>query len=111
MGMLVSVYRADRQDCTNGGISANFKQLCVVNIDGPFEPDIHIPAAILTINQLGDPILKPARKDFGCDWVEQPGWFMMGGNFAYTSDSRFSEAVRKYAPGFYGAIPIHDRQE
>lgn len=36
------------------------------------------------------------------DGTDKPGWFMAGGNFVYTSDSRF--------PGDY-PIPVHDRQE
>ena len=39
-------------------------------------------------------------------------WTMFGGNFAYTSDSRFSEAVSAIVGyRFYGAVPIHDRIE
>lgn len=111
MGMIVSVFKNPLGDCTNGGMSSNVTSICVVNVDGPFEPSHDRPAAILTTNQVGNPVIKPARQDFGCPWVEQPGWFMMGGNFAYTSDSRFGEALRKMGADFYGAIPIHDRQE
>ena len=113
MGMTVSVYRdgSDAYDCTNGGISSSAKQICIVNIDGPSEPSFDIPAAILTTNSLGNPIIRPARQDFGMPWTVHPGQFMMGGNYAATSDSRFSEAVRKLSPNFYGALPIHDRQE
>lgn len=111
MGMIVSVYRADRGDCTNGGMSAFATKLCLVNVDGPFEPSYDIPAAILTTNNVGNPVIKPARQDVGCPWTVQPGWFMFGGNYAATSDSRFSEAVSKLSPDFYGALPIHDRQE
>jgi hypothetical protein len=43
-------------------------------------------------------------------WQEEPHngrvGPMMGGNYAATSDSRFSEAT-----GQYGAIAIHDRYE
>jgi hypothetical protein len=35
---------------------------------------------------------------------------MFGGNFGYSSDSRFSEAVRELTGSpHYGAVPIHDR--
>lgn len=119
MGLIVNVYRADRDDCSNGGISAKATALCVVNIDGPFEPRHDMPAAILTTNQVGDPVIKPANYDkqeyedgsIETVFSEQPGWFMMGGNFAYSSDSRFGEALRKMGANIYGAIPIHDRQE
>lgn len=111
MGLIVSVYRSGKYDCTNGGISATVDKVCVVNIDGPFEPRHDMPAAILTTNQMGNPVLKPARQDFGCPWVVQPGWFMMGGNYAASSYSRFGEALKAMGVDFYGAIPIHDRQE
>jgi hypothetical protein len=37
---------------------------------------------------------------------------MMGGNYAATSDSRFSDKIEEMlGHGFYGAVPIHDRVE
>ena len=37
---------------------------------------------------------------------------MMGGNYAATSDSRFSDAIAaRLGHNFYGAVPIHDRVE
>ena len=37
---------------------------------------------------------------------------MMGGNYAATSDSRFSDKVEQMlGHHFYGAVPIHDRVE
>ncbi len=114
MGLHVHVYRWDLQDCTNGGISSEAKQLCLVNVDGPFEPREDVPAAMLTVNQLGNPVIKPAfcnQHKPGQPWEVAEGWFMMGGNYAATSDSRLGDAVRKLCPGFYGALPIHDRQE
>jgi hypothetical protein len=39
-------------------------------------------------------------------------WTMMGGNYAATSDSRFSDKIEEMlGHGFYGAVPIHDRVE
>jgi hypothetical protein len=35
---------------------------------------------------------------------------MDGGNFAYSSDARFNNAVEKIA-GYRGAVSIHDRIE
>lgn len=119
MGLNVYVYRWKLGDCTNGGISQMASQLCIVNIDGPSDPSDKVPAVILTTNGLGNPILRPAtqriREENGneiFDYVEDESrWYMMGGNYAASSDSRFGEAVRKFAPGFYGALPIHDRAE
>lgn len=119
MGLNVSVYRSNLGDCTNGGVSERANRLCIVNIEGPFEPSDEAPAVILTVNSLGNPILKPAtqriREENGneiFDYVEdESAWFMFGGNYAACSDSRFGEAVRRHTPRFYGALPIHDRAE
>jgi hypothetical protein len=54
---------------------------------------------MLSKNSFGNVIVIPADKD--------PNTMqMMGGTYAATSDSRWSEAV-----GIYGAVPIHDRRE
>lgn len=115
MGLNVYVFKHPLGDCTNGGISSKATQLCVVNVDGPFEPRADIPAVMLTTNQMGDPVFKPAfcamHKD-GQPWEVAQGWFMMGGNYATTTDSRLVEAVRSMVGySIYGALPIHDRQE
>lgn len=111
MGLTVSVYKTGNYDCTLNGISSRTDTICVVNIDGPFEPGDGYPAAILTTNPVGNPVIKPAVKRADGEWVVAPGWWMNGGNLASTSDSRFGEAVRKINPGFYGGLCIHDRKE
>lgn len=113
MGISVSVYRHGKYDCTNGGISSKFDQLTIVNAEGPFDPDEKAPAAIL-IESHGNAVIRPAVFDKATgEYVVEPNkWFMFGGNFAYTSDSRFREAVEKVCGRrFYGAVPIHDRCE
>ena len=118
MGMIVSVYRSFRErkdqlevtDCTNGGITnieTGVHQLTLVNVDGPFDPDQNRPAAwLLPGNVAGSVKIVP-------DWEYQDNtWTMFGGNYAGTSDSRFTEAVEKITGAtFYGAVPIHDRVE
>ena len=105
MGLIVNVLRANRADCTNGGISSKFDTLCVVNMDGPFEPTERA-AVLLTNGPYDTKRLRPAIL-YGGKWVVDTGkLYANSGNFAYTSDSRFSEAV-----GFYGAVAIHDRTE
>jgi hypothetical protein len=37
---------------------------------------------------------------------EPASWYMFGGSFIFTSDSRFRQAI-----DFYGAVPLHDRRE
>ena len=112
MGLIVEVYRGAREyDCTNHGISSMYNELCLVNVDGPFEPSATVPAAILDSHYPGCLRIVPAMKT-ALGWVpynEQP---MFGGNLGYTSDSRFPEACEKLlGHTFYGAVKIHDRFE
>lgn len=100
MGLIVSVYRNTKitQDCTNGGISSRFSALCLVNVSGPFEPSPNAPAALLLPNHGNTARIVPARlvdtlPDGRKVYAPCEGWFMMGGNYASTSDSRLGEAV------------------
>lgn len=116
MGLIISVYRnADLRfgDCTNGGISSRAAELCLVNVDGPFDPRPGLPAAILQSHHKGILRIVPAELDESTGrWSVAPGWFMMGGNYGATSDSRFYDACQRLTGArFYGAVPIHDRQE
>lgn len=121
MGLIVSVFRAaDRADCTSGGISSRASRLCLVNVPGPFKPSEECPAAMLMPNVYGTARIVPCVKaepvaggpvNFD-GWQAAPGWHMMGGNYAFTSDSRFSQAVEALTGArFFGTVPIHDRQE
>lgn len=113
MGLLVDVYRSNLGDCTLRGISSKATSLCLVNVDGPFQPDHHTPAAML-VKGNGPKLVKivPAEwLDIG-EWVPTGRWVMMGGNYAATVDSRFHRAVEKITgSSSYGAVPIHDRIE
>jgi len=102
MGMLVSVYRAaGRGDCTNSGASSSADFLCVVNVEGPYEPSADWPA--FEIDMRGSmPVLVPVI-GAGRGYIGP----MFGGNYAASSDSRFREATAPY----YGALPIFDRFE
>ena len=98
MGLLVSVYRSD-YDCEMNAFHGK-KQICVVNVSGPFEPSAEIPAARLE-RRGNHCVILP---DTEVPKTMTP--FMFGGTFASSSDSRFSQAT-----GMYAAIPIHDRCE
>jgi len=111
MGLNIYVHRdaSSRHDCTNGGVSSLFTRLCVVNIEGPDEPREDCPPVVLESHHKGCLRIVPAG---------QTGkWWMMGGNFGATSDSRFNEACARLlgrwgsTHGFYGAVAIHDRHE
>lgn len=110
MGIIINVFRANGRDCTNNGISGKFDRLCVVNVEGPVDPDADAYPVILGDNGYGGPVLFPAVQ-VEDEWEKASGWFMFGGNFGYTSDSRFSRAVEQISPNFFGAVKIFDRQE
>jgi hypothetical protein len=102
----INVYRQKGCDCTNRGISSRYDELLLVCDDGFIDIDESkpLPKNLVKIKNTG--------------WADRPhlalvpcfepdkgnvGW-MMGGNFAYSSDSRFN-AISQYPLG------IHDRQE
>lgn len=112
MGLHLYVHRSALGDCTNGGVSAKHDTLCVVNIDGPFEPDGNSPPVLLENHVQGCLRIVPAYRHSTGRWLRAPGHFMMGGNYAATSDSRFSQKCESFlGHRFYGAVAIHDRQE
>jgi hypothetical protein len=126
-GLRVSVYRpADSDhDCTLNGISSNHPQLTLVgiiddrdaatwNTPAPAKelprdcrvsaPTDEAPAAILRIRRMGPRLvysIEPYQADGGVRW------YMAGGNYAGSCDSRFSEL----AGNQYAALSIHDRHE
>lgn len=116
MGLIIDVYRSANRngDCTLGGISSRFTSLCVVNADGPFEPNENRPAVILDVREISNQkILRlvPAEK-VGDSYEPVKAWTTMGGNYGATSDSRFSEKGEELTGHlFYGAVAIHDRIE
>lgn len=108
MGLIVNIYRDEYDSHFNAFVGKS--GVTVVNIPGPFEPTVERPAALLTTNALGSPIIVPAYVDSQGTYRElkREGVIgpMMGGTYAATSDSRFSEATKQY-----GAVAIHDRFE
>jgi hypothetical protein len=126
MGLTVSVYRRELRhfngDCSNGGISANALDLCLVNVEGPDRPNDETPAALLVDwrpfgQDVGRRLVKIVAAELvDGEWkqLRKPTMNgpMFGGNYAGCSDSRFNEAVEKsLGVMFYGAVPIHDRFE
>lgn len=124
MGLPISVYRdADGSDCTNNGVSSRFSRLLLVNAAGPFGLRDRECPVLMQSHVPGCLRIVPAIEKDG-QWVEAPGWWMMGGNYAATSDSRFGELAQKLLTegykkagikngrvNWYGAVAIHDRQE
>lgn len=105
--LTVQVYRNAhiQQDCTNRGVSSQFTQLAVANIEGPTTikqcAERGIPLVWLQKDERGSRLV-PALLDGSGPTAS---WTMFGGNFASCCDSRFGAAT--------GAriVPIHDRVE
>jgi hypothetical protein len=99
MGLHVSIYRSD-YDCELNVFHGK-KGVTITNVEGPFRPSDDFPAAIIKDGYTpGSKIVVPV------DEVPDNAIQMMGGTFASSSDSRFSQAA-----GTYNAIAIHDRRE
>lgn len=102
----IDVYRHGKYDCTNGGISSRFTELLLICDNGFITIDDENPpenaVKLVKRHLFGSDIyhIEPLTAPKGAGW-------MMGGNYAATSDSRFRDMVG----GMYGAVAIHDRQE
>lgn len=111
----INVYRTAKfGDCTNNGISARYDELLIACPDGHVEVDTdNLPdnfAMVELRHVFGDtiiPTIYPAEVKDGKVVRRGNKWYMMGGNYGGTSDSRFDAMIG----GFYGAVAIHDRVE
>lgn len=104
----VSVYRSHLGDCTNGGISANHDTLYLECDHGYLDMDPGDPTCLRVVERnLFGSTYRHAESYcgkaamFAGDAGKTVGP-MMGGNFVYSSDSRF--------PADY-PLPLHDRYE
>ncbi|WNV90292.1 hypothetical protein [Umezawaea sp. Da 62-37] len=126
-GLTLYFYRnAKGWDCTNGGISARFDECTLIGIvnhtraritgqplvaqplpEGSrvFEPTDKRPAVYLVMGKHSpnDRFIVPADQK---TWQPDGRWWMCGGNYADSSDSRFDELL----PGGF-AVRVHDRHE
>jgi len=103
-GMIVDVYRANGHDCSMGGISSKHE---AITITGPGIPEIEEPS-----EKYPEMIFEPNANRVDGNLALYPPdsysegkrvkWYMFGGNFAWSSDSRFPSAQ---------PIKIHDRHE
>ena len=103
----ITVFRPARGwDCTNNGVSSRFSELLCLCDEGFLPIDEENPpenlVKIVKRNLFGSEIyhIEPVNAPQGFGW-------MAGGNYAATSDSRFSRMIG----GLYGALSVHDRQE
>ena len=101
----VQVYRNGFTDCTNGGISSRYHTLYLECDQGFHEVEDDDPRLIRVVERTfgwrDTPYLHVEQVSPSVTTLHKVGP-MFGGNFVYTSDSRF--------PSDY-PIPIHDRFE
>jgi hypothetical protein len=125
---LTVYYNPQYRACANGGITERFDRLLLVGtctvtdfkpftrgyIDLEYDPlntaDNGLPenAVVLRCRTNGNRRLfdlVPFSK------YHDGKWYMFGGSYASTSDSRLGEAIRKMGGDFYGALAVHDRTE
>lgn len=84
-------YRGRVDDSTNGGPSSKFDTFVLTGtnpvnkrtVSGPVEPDAEFPELVLTPGPLGSVRAVPR------ELLDSGVWVMFGGNFCYSSDSRF----------------------
>lgn len=86
-GLIISVYKFPLGECTNNGLSSKYESLLLVGDgikNGPFESSDEKDYLICEYRERYDDFIATPKslKDSG-------KWTMFGGNFAYTSDSRF----------------------
>lgn len=126
-GLRLSVYKSARiGDCTNGGITAKADEVVLVGIlkDGVVEPlprDCQVftpqddaPAVVLVPSRA--PGYDPTPHLIPLEFVDSlPAGHvgpMSGGNYAGTSDSRWGELGKLFAPKLHlDLVAVHDRIE
>ena len=102
----VSVYVDKRSGCgcTNNGISDRFTEILVEHPRGYIEIDLDNPPENLCVFRTLWLCGKPYNRLIPYSLEKNGKHSMFGGNFAYSSDSRFCE-FNEYP------LPIHDRVE
>lgn len=120
-GLHVNVFRSPAiGDCTLGGVSATHDGLTIVGIldetqGGTIATPMPDQCRAHTVSDNAPAVWLVKQNPCGrIDWYLRPvastpgrsGKPMMGGNLAYTSDSRLSAIV-----GNRAGLPIHDRYE
>ena len=102
----LSIFKWHLGDCTNGGISSKHNNVLVLHEKGCINVDLdNAPENLMVIKEecIGGKTYKYLEPFKECP-SDRTG-YMMGGNFAYSHDSRFSWDISLYP------LPIHDRSE
>lgn len=106
--LIVDVYTSGHGDCTNGGVTSNHKTVAILCESGPWTAE---DAARAEVPMMCMVSRNGYRSAVSCDVdgnvitpTDKAGP-MMGGNFIYSSDSRFRQLINEYP------LPVHDRFE
>lgn len=84
------IFKSNLGDCSNGGISSKYNEVYLIHPEGNMEVEDDDPRLVELVK----------RELFGGEkhWYIKPyekeksgKWWMFGGTFIYSSDSRFSE--------------------
>ena len=106
-GITALIYRdALGIDFSNRGISATSTEVTVIGpgIDPVFEATAERPAVRIIKREHANGATYHAEP---LPTEDEPApWYMFGGTFIFSSDSRFRTGI-----DFYGAVPLHDRRE
>jgi hypothetical protein len=106
-GVTALIYRDQLGlDYSNRGISATATEVVVVGpgIDPIFAASVERPAVRIIRREHASGTIYHAEP---VPTEDEPGpWYMFGGAFIFSTDSRFRASI-----DFYGALPLHDRRE
>ncbi len=106
MPLMVTILRSHNHDAAPGisPLCEGRKHLCIINIDGPFQPGPDMPAAMIVHGRVpGSVRVVPVIGD------DEPAANTAMGGCYVIGDSRFDEAARRIAGApWVGAIPVHD---
>ena len=105
----VYVLRNPLGDCTNGGASSRYDKIFIVR-DGITEDDVL--RYCREKKEFPDAFFKVTKVNVDREYrrlepvIDGGNWYMAGGNYAISSDSRYSDFT-----GIDYPIAIHDRKE
>ena len=107
----VYIYRNSLGDCTNDGLSSKMDHLPLVVLDRDETEESAINSLTADGKNPNEYLVLVRRELWGenRDYIKpltEKRWVMFGGNFAYSSDSRFGQFTGSHQP-----IQIHDRVE
>ena len=102
----LEIFRWNLGDCTNGGVSSRHTEVFILHDRGYIDIDLdNAPENLMVVKEMhfGNKSYKYLEPFEQCP-SDRIG-YMNGGNFAYSTDSRFHSDISQYP------LAIHDRSE